>query len=249
MPCRRGNSLGIPMRPRGRDKALGPRYTEAVDLVVRRPYPSIDAWLREEAHLFSTERVWLVGVDAPPGETATLTIGLKGDDPVLEATVLVEGVAGDFKGQPLLAVRWIDLDAGAIETLQSLLRVTFSAIPSASEFPLPPLSSVPAGLVDLGSAPAVDLDGLVDSVRSVERPIPSEAASVEPVEFPAPHARADLLEGAVPPTVYVIPDSSPPVLSGADALDRLRARPITADAKRQILARGRRLRGRPQEAR
>jgi hypothetical protein len=223
-----------------------------VDLVVRRPYPSIDAWLREEAHLFSAERAWLVGADAPPGETATLTIGLKGDDPVLEATVLVEGVAGDFKGQPLLAVRWVDLDAGAIETLQSLLHVDFSAIPSAGELPLPPLSSAPAGIVDLGSAPVVDLDGLADSVRSVERPIPNEAvaaASVDAVDSPAPRARAGLGEGAIPPTVYVIPDSSQPVLSGADTLDRLRARSISADAKRQILARGRRLRGRPQEAR
>jgi len=189
-----------------------------------------------------------VGVDAPPGETATLTIGLKGDDPVLEATVLVEGVAGDFKGQPLLAVRWVDLDAGAIETLQSLLRVDFSAIPSAGELPLPPLSSAPAGIVDLGSAPVVDLDGLADSVRSVERPIPNEAVAAA-VDSPAPRARAGLGDGAIPPTVYVIPDSSQPVLSGADTLDRLRARAISADAKRQILARGRRLRGRPLEVR
>jgi hypothetical protein len=203
-----------------------------VDLVVRRPYPSIDAWLREEAHLFSAERAWLVGVDAPPGTTATLTIGLKGDDPVLEATVLVEGVAGDFKGQPLLSVRWVDLDAGAIETLQSLLRVDFSAIPSAGELVLPPLSSASNGAAALGSEPVVDLDGLADSVRSEQQPLPSAAA-------PAP----------VPPTVYVVPDSSPPVMSGSDTLDRLRARTIPADAKRAILTRGRQLRGRPVETR
>jgi hypothetical protein len=217
-----------------------------VDLVVRRPYPSIDAWLREEAHLFSAERAWLVGVDAPPGTTAVVTIGLKGDDPVLEATVLVEGIAGDFKGQPLLAVRWVDLDSGAIETLQSLLRVDFSAIPSAGELPLPPLSSAPLGGVALGSSPVIELDG-ADSVRSEQHTVPSDAeveaiASAEAFASPAhPEAEAP----AIPPTVYVVPDSAPVVASGEDTLDRLRARVIAADTRRAVLTRGRRLRGRP----
>jgi hypothetical protein len=221
-----------------------------VDLVVRRPYPSIDAWLREEAHLFSAERAWLVGVDAPPGAAAALTIGLKGDDPVLEATVLVEGVAGEFKGQPLLAVRWVDLDAAAIETLQSLLRVDFSAIPSAGELALPPLSSASEGVVVLGSSPVIDLDGMADSVRSAppaDADEPFAVASAGPLVTPEAQARAEA--AAIPPTVYVIPDSSPPLPSGADTLDRLRARVLPADTKRAILTRGRQLRGRPLEPR
>ncbi len=218
-----------------------------MDLVVRRPYPSIDAWLREEAHLFSAERAWLVGVDAPPGTSAVVTIGLKGDDPVLEATVLVEGVAGEFKGQPLLAVRWVDLDAGAIETLQSLLRVDFSAIPSAGELALPPLSSAPLGAA-LGSEPVIDLDGVADSVRSEQHTVPSDP-EVEALASADPAAALRVEAAAIPPTVYVVPDSSQPVLSGDDTLDRLRARTLSADTKRAILARGRRLRGRPQEAR
>ena len=93
-----------------------------MDLVVRRPYSSLDAWLREEAHLFSAERAWLVGVDAEPGVTAELSIGLRGDDPILTATVLVEGIAGDFQGIPLLAVRWLALDDASRDTLQTLLQ-------------------------------------------------------------------------------------------------------------------------------
>lgn len=176
-----------------------------------------------------------------------MTIGLKGDDPVLEATVLVEGVAGEFKGQPLLAVRWVDLDAGAIETLQSLLRVDFSAIPSAGELALPPLSSAPLGAA-LGSEPVIDLDGVADSVRSEQHTVPSDP-EVEALASADPAAALRVEAAAIPPTVYVVPDSSQPVLSGDDTLDRLRARTLSADTKRAILARGRRLRGRPQEAR
>jgi hypothetical protein len=183
-----------------------------VDLVVRRPYPSVDAWLLEEAHLFSAQRAWLVGIDAPEGATAHVTFGLKGEDPLFEATVIVEGVAGDFKGQPLLSVRWTDLDAGAIETLQSLFRIDFS------EFP-PPVDAA-TGALALESAPVIDIDGVVDSVQSVEHPL-NEAA---------PAAEREV--------------ESAPAGFGTDTLDRLRARAIAPDARRAILSRGRQLRGR-----
>ncbi len=184
-----------------------------MDLVVRRPYPSVDAWLREEAHLFTAERCWLVGVDAPPGTTAQVTIGLKGDDPLIAATVLVEGIAGDFNGAPLLSVRWLELDQASIETLQSLLRIDFHALPSASELALPPLSSAPLGVVMPPSQEALAIDADIASVRS---------------EDPAP-----LVSG---PIAAHVPD-------GTDALDRLRARALSEEAKRSILERGRALRG------
>ncbi len=189
-----------------------------MDLVVRRPYPSVDAWLREEAHLFTAERCWLVGVDAPPGATAEVTIGLKGDDPLIAATVLVEGIAGDFNGTPLLAVRWIELDQASIETLQSLLRIDFHALPSASELPLPPLSSAPLGVAMPPSQDVVGLDSDISSVRSEE---PAARAPLPPIESPA----------VTPPS------------TGVDTLDRLRARALTEVEKRAVLARGRQLRG------
>lgn len=188
-----------------------------MDLVVRRPYPSVDAWLREEAHLFTAERCWLVGVDAPPGTTAQVTIGLKGDDPMIAATVLVEGIAGDFNGTPLLAVRWLELDQASIETLQSLLRIDFHALPSASELPLPPLSSAPLGVAVPPSQEVVAIDADIASVRS---------------EAPAPPAPAPRVEAPVA-SIFA---------EGADMLDRLRARPLAEADKRAILTRGRELR-------
>ena len=187
-----------------------------MDLVVRRPYPSVDAWLREEAHLFTAERCWLVGVDAPPGTTAQVTIGLKGDDPLIAATVLVEGIAGDFNGAPLLAVRWLELDQASIDTLHSLLRIDFHALPSASELPLPPLSSAPLGVAMPPSHEVLAVEADIASVRS-EPPVHEEPAAPA-----AAHAH--------------VPD-------GTDMLDRLRSRNVAAEAKRTILERGRALRG------
>jgi hypothetical protein len=197
-----------------RDNAPRGRYARSVDLVVRRPYPSIDAWLREEAHLFTSERAWLVGVDAPPGTTARLSIGLKGDDPLLEATVVVDGVAGDFKGQPLLVVRWLELDDAAIDTLHSLLHVDFHGAAPPSDLVLPPLSSMPA-VVDVA-----DVDAMADSIKS-EPPFELESAYLD---------------------VHESVQSAPVPSFSGDPLQRLRSREISDASKKAIIARGRTLR-------
>ena len=190
-----------------------------MDLVVRRPYPSIDAWLREEAHLFSAERAWLVGVDAPPGTTAHLTIGLKGDDPLIEAMVIVDGVAGDFNGQPLLSVRWLELDAGAIETLHSLLRVDFNGAAPPSDLMLPPLSSARV-FMQAPEPSVIDLEGMADSIKS------------EP-HFALDIASADVVESA---------PRQPSMPYANDPLERLRSRGISAENHKSIVTHGRHLR-------
>ncbi len=191
-----------------------------MDLVVRRPYSSLDAWLREEAHLFSAERAWLVGVDAEPGVTAELSIGLRGDDPILTATVLVEGIAGDFQGIPLLAVRWLALDDASRDTLQTLLRVDFHADAPQSDFALPPISSASPMVVPLADPSTMAIESGIESVRS--EPV---LDSVFAARFPVSRS-----------------PSAPASLTG-DPLMRLRARAVSLDEKQRILRRGRHLRG------